>query len=205
MFTNKCPLCDKRKGVRYCPALNFQICSLCCGTKRRRTISCPDDCFYLITGRAYQVQRIPDIALIIKIREVNPEYMNGIEQSILLIRATRFRDLLDSEVKLALENILKTLETAERKIIYEYRSPNPKIQIVADSVTQTIKKYLRGEAGERSVSINEAKIFLKTIINALTTLVDRNSESTVYLDFIQQLAKESQKSTPDIISDRIIH
>lgn len=43
----KCPLCQRRKGRRQCPARDAQICSHCCGTKRRREIACPEDCVYL--------------------------------------------------------------------------------------------------------------------------------------------------------------
>lgn len=202
MIGKKCLLCNTRKGIRYCSALNSSICSLCCGTKRRRTISCPDDCIYLIAGRNYRVERSTVLAQLDKIRNANLELISRIEQNILTIRTTRFRNLLDEEVKPALENVLKTIETAERKIIYEYRSPNPRIQLLADSVYQAIEKYQK-DFGQ-AVAMAEAKGCLKVIINALTALINQNSKSTVYLDFIQQFAKENNKDT-SIIPGKIIH
>jgi len=131
--------------------------------------------------------------------------MNNIEQSILTIQDTRFRNLQDSEVKEALENVLKTVETAERKIIYEYRSPNPRIQLVADSVYQTIEKHQKGEDGMRRVTADETKVCLKAIIIALKSLIKQNSESTVYLDLIRQYAKGIiRESTPNLTPGRII-
>ncbi len=49
-----CPICEKRKATRYCPAKGEQICSLCCGTEREVTISCPADCSYLIAAHRYE-------------------------------------------------------------------------------------------------------------------------------------------------------
>jgi hypothetical protein len=159
----------------------------------------------LIAGRDYRVQRIGDIAPIKKIREMSPDYMNNIEQSILTIQDTRFRNLQDSEVKEALENVLKTIETAERKIIYEYRSPNPRIQIVADSVYQTIEKHQKGEDGMRRVTVDETKACLKAITIALKSLIKQNPESTVYLDLIRQYAKGIiRESSPNLTPGRII-
>ena len=52
----KCPKCNSRKGKRLCPALSAQICSLCCGEHRLRTIPCPSDCSYL-DGESYQTRK----------------------------------------------------------------------------------------------------------------------------------------------------
>ena len=203
---SKCQNCNQRKGIRNCPALRSQICSLCCGTKRRRTIPCPEDCSYLVSGRDYQIKRIDEAEPIKKIREISPDYMNNIDQSILTVQDTRFRNLKDSEVKEALENVLKTVETAEKKIIYEYRSPNPRIQIVADSVYQIIDKHQKGEDGMRRVSIDETKSCLKAIIIALKSLIKQNPESTVYLGLIRQYAKGLiRESAPTLSPGRIIH
>ena len=53
----KCLSCGERKGSRFCPALNSTICSLCCGTKREREISCVKECDYLWKGTDYQLSR----------------------------------------------------------------------------------------------------------------------------------------------------
>ena len=51
-----CPLCEKRKPKRYCPAKGTKICSLCCGTEREVTIDCPFDCRYLEESRERDYQ-----------------------------------------------------------------------------------------------------------------------------------------------------
>jgi len=53
----KCSSCGERKGNRFCPGLNANICSLCCGTKREKEIHCLESCQYLKSGKDYQLGR----------------------------------------------------------------------------------------------------------------------------------------------------
>lgn len=52
-----CPICEKRKAARYCPAKGEKICAVCCGTGREVTISCPSDCAYLVAAHRYEDQQ----------------------------------------------------------------------------------------------------------------------------------------------------
>lgn len=49
-----CPICEKRKPVRFCPAKGEKICAVCCGTEREVTIDCPVDCSYLLAAHRYE-------------------------------------------------------------------------------------------------------------------------------------------------------
>jgi hypothetical protein len=51
-----CPICEKRKPGRFCPAKAEKICAVCCGTEREVTIDCPADCGYLVSARRYEDQ-----------------------------------------------------------------------------------------------------------------------------------------------------
>jgi hypothetical protein len=42
-----CAICNIRKPRRHCPAVNGDICTVCCGTGRENTIDCPLSCEYL--------------------------------------------------------------------------------------------------------------------------------------------------------------
>lgn len=52
-----CPICGKRKAVRFCPAKGEKICAVCCGTEREVTIDCPVDCSYLVAAHRYEDQQ----------------------------------------------------------------------------------------------------------------------------------------------------
>jgi hypothetical protein len=49
-----CPICEKRKAERFCPAKGEKICSICCGTYREVTIDCPADCSHLVAAHRYE-------------------------------------------------------------------------------------------------------------------------------------------------------
>ncbi len=49
-----CPICQKRKEGRFCPAKGEKICAVCCGTEREVSIDCPTDCAYLATAHRYE-------------------------------------------------------------------------------------------------------------------------------------------------------
>ncbi|MGH9429959.1 MAG: hypothetical protein ACRD3T_00290, partial [Terriglobia bacterium] len=48
-----CPICNKHKAKRLCPAKAESICPSCCGREREVTIDCPSDCAYLIASREF--------------------------------------------------------------------------------------------------------------------------------------------------------
>jgi hypothetical protein len=52
----KCPKCSSRKAKRSCPALGTEICPICCGEGRLKTIACPESCSYL-QSELYQHRR----------------------------------------------------------------------------------------------------------------------------------------------------
>ncbi len=49
-----CPICEKRKEGRFCPAKGEKICAVCCGTEREVSIGCPTDCAYLAAAHRYE-------------------------------------------------------------------------------------------------------------------------------------------------------
>ena len=52
----KCHQCQSRKGKRHCPALEKEICPVCCAEGRLNTISCPITCPFL-SAEHYQQRR----------------------------------------------------------------------------------------------------------------------------------------------------
>lgn len=55
---SKCLFCHQRKGKRPCPALHGGICSICCGTHRLTSLSCPPSCTFLEPNDDYQQKRV---------------------------------------------------------------------------------------------------------------------------------------------------
>lgn len=44
----KCAVCGGKRGNRQCPGVGGMVCSVCCGTKRLKTIRCPGSCGILL-------------------------------------------------------------------------------------------------------------------------------------------------------------
>jgi len=124
-----CPLCGERKARRGCPALDKQICAVCCGTKRLTQIRCPSDCPYLTTAREHppaalvrQHQR--DVGLVVQfMRDLNQR------QSQLFVLIATFlagykpqelHPLIDDDAVEATAALASTFETSARGVIYEH-------------------------------------------------------------------------------------
>src|SRR4051794_30343241 len=48
-----CAICETRRPRRFCPGVGGDICSICCGTEREVTVSCPFECEYLQEARQH--------------------------------------------------------------------------------------------------------------------------------------------------------
>jgi hypothetical protein len=82
-----CPICQKRKPGRFCPAKAETICPVCCGTEREVTLDCPPDCAYLVAAHRYQEQhprQIPtdtpllDVRLAPDLVRIHPQLLSAI-------------------------------------------------------------------------------------------------------------------------------
>jgi hypothetical protein len=125
-----CPICHTRKAKRQCPALGYQICAVCCGTKRLVDIACPSDCGYLSTARVHPpavIQRQQDLD-----RAILLPLLQGLSERqarlflMLAAAASRFRPealqkLVDDDMAEAAGALASTLETASKGILYEHR------------------------------------------------------------------------------------
>jgi len=127
----KCPLCQSRAARRHCPALAREICAVCCGTKRRVEIRCPETCAYLGNAAAHppavvRRQQERDVALLLPALERLSEAQRQLF-FLTLTLVDRFRGegldaAVDADVADAAEALAGTYETAARGLIYDQRA-----------------------------------------------------------------------------------
>lgn len=126
-----CVLCETRPPRRRCPGVNGEICAVCCATEREQTINCPLDCEYLRESRRHE-----------KLPELDPKTMPAQEiplsdsfvhekepliiatGRILLAASLQTPGAVDSDVRDALEALVRTFKTAESGLIYTTRPSN---------------------------------------------------------------------------------
>jgi hypothetical protein len=130
-----CPVCEKRKGKRACPAKGAEICSHCCGTKRRVEIACPDDCVWLGAHASAWAGRETETTR--DLRRVAPHIQDLSDAQarlffLALVGLTNMRarrpELGDRLVHEAVSALVKTVETREKGIVYEHRADDLRAQ-----------------------------------------------------------------------------
>ena len=168
-----CPLCGTRRARRGCPALDKQICAVCCGTKRLVQIRCPSDCAWLVSAREHppaaivrQQQR--DLGLVVQFMR---DFSQRQSQLFFLITTFLVRyeppELqapIDDDVAEAMSALAATFETASRGLIYDHRP----VSVVAGRLTTALKPVL-AEAGQGAGSSFErdAAVVLRRLEEAV--------------------------------------
>ncbi len=145
-----CKRCGKRRARRACPALQAEICSICCGTEREVSISCPLECEYLREAHEHE-KPLPVEAKDVFAPEVeiSEEFIRDHEElllfaiSSLLEGALRTPGAVDSDALEALDALIKTQRTAESGLIYESHAENPVAAAVQRSVSDALAEYQR--------------------------------------------------------------
>jgi hypothetical protein len=122
-----CPVCEKRKGARFCPAKGETICAVCCGTGREVTIDCTPECSYLSAAHRYEDEHPRSLPVDTPLQDINlPQDVVHRQQQLMAALAftiAKFcasqRDTTDSDVLAALEALAESYKTLRTGIYYE--------------------------------------------------------------------------------------
>jgi hypothetical protein len=192
---NRCWSCQKPHAKRKCIATNSFICSLCCGSKRKRRINCPDDCPYIIKAKQQWLEKLSITPSQFDFWRSHFDIIHNIEYTILTVKNLH-HDLTDVDVKEALENLIKTSETELRGIIYEYKSSNYRIQLIIDSAQNIINQHRhikttsKLQSAQQPVEQKLRKVDLEEIISSLKFILELTRQSInkniskSYFDFL---------------------
>jgi hypothetical protein len=196
-----CPLCSTRKPRRHCPALGTPICPVCCGTKRRVEVACPDGCPYLAAAdvhppAAVRKQRQRDLEFAARLVH---RVSDGAYSLVLVLQdvVARYRPLAipalrDGDVAEACGALAATLETSAKGIIYEHQPQSLPAQRLAGELRAALQA-----AGGTSSAERDAAVALRRMEgaarSAAATLAGRDS---AYLDFIDRLPRELAAAAP---------
>jgi hypothetical protein len=145
-----CPICDKRRAERYCPAKGEKICAIDCGTERETTIDCPSDCAHLLTAHRWEQDHpkpMPDAE--IPFADVSfPADLIHTRQAVLAgigytvgIYAVSQRLLTDSDVFLAVHALAETRRTLLSGIYFE----KPPENLAAAGLYAALAKFIEDE------------------------------------------------------------
>jgi len=128
-----CPICQKRKPGRFCPAKAAKICAQCCGTEREVSIDCPPDCGYLTAAHRYEDQHprtlpsdtpLRDVRIASDVVHANAPLLSAVAFTIAKFSAQQ-RPTTDPDVLASLQALAGTYKTLSTGIIYEQRPAIP--------------------------------------------------------------------------------
>jgi hypothetical protein len=145
-----CPICEKRRAERYCPAKGEKICAIDCGTEREVTIDCPNDCAYLIAAHRWEQSHakqhpddempFPDVSFPTDVVHTRQAVLAGLGFAVLIHHAGD-RSLNDKDVFGAVQAMAETYRTLLSGIYYEKPPENP----VAAGLYAALAKFLEEE------------------------------------------------------------
>src|SRR5579885_1132031 len=143
-----CKICGKRRARRPCPAVQGDICTVCCGAEREVSLSCPLDCEYLqeahrrekpVPLSANEISN-PDI-------RVTEEFVAAREELLLfciysLVQAAiATSGTIDTDVMQALEALIQTHRTRETGLVYETRPESAVAAAVQRAFNSSLDEY----------------------------------------------------------------
>jgi hypothetical protein len=139
-----CLICKQRKAKRSCPAKGGAICSICCGREREVSISCPFECRHLQDsrykdGRALVGKPIPypDVQFGSSFADRNTPLFLILVRTI-LDAAAETPGVVDSDVREALEAVVRTQRSLKGGIYYETKPGSFYAQKVADALQEEL-------------------------------------------------------------------
>ena len=191
-----CPICEKRKAARFCPAKGEKICAVCCGTEREVSIDCPSDCTYLIAAHRYEDQHqrsLPEDTPLLDVKvsqDVIYTHQNVI--SGLAFTAAKFSGAhpatTDSDVLAALQALAETYKTLGSGIYYE-RPPDATIPRELYAALGQFLNESKQQADERTGSppVKDSEVFSLLVFLYRMGLLRTNGRPRArrYLEFLR--------------------
>ena len=201
-----CPLCQKRKQKRSCPALGRMICPVCCGTKRLVEISCPADCPHLATSREHPAavvrrQQEVDVAALLPsmsgLTERQHQLFFLFQSVIARSQPDGLARLTDEDVAEAASACAATIETAAKGVLYEHSPATLPAQKLAGEF-----RTLLAQAREHGATVydREAAIALRAIERGARSLT-RPGEPTAYLAIMGRLLQVNTAAEQGQVGD----
>lgn len=199
-----CPICEKRKAARYCPAKGEKICAVCCGTEREISIDCPVDCAYLLAAHRYEDQHPRQLPADTPLLDVNvpsdsihthQQFMAALAFTIAKFCAAN-PAATDSDVLAATQALAETFRTLSSGIYYEKQPATPLPRELYGALSKFIGEVKQQQA-ERAVSAatRDTDIFYHLVFLYRMGLLRTNGRlrSRRYIEFLRGQFPDAQE------------
>jgi hypothetical protein len=206
-----CKRCGQRRARRACPALQADICAICCGTEREVSISCPFECEYL--REAHQREKALPVDpkdMADSDIEVTEEFVRQQEELLLfsiyslLQAAVRTPNAVDTDALEALAALIKTHRTAESGLIYESRPENSVAAALQRAFSASLADYEKVRSERESLTQLRSQDILGVLV-FLRRFGQQNlngrPRGRLFLDLLRRMTPEQgiDERAPSII------
>ena len=193
-----CAICETRRPRRFCPGVRGDICSVCCGTEREVTVDCPLDCEYLQEARLHDrpVEIDPATVPNQDIR-VTEEFLRDNEMLLMMTsRAVAGATLdtagaVDSDVRDALDALIRTQRTLQSGVIYNSVPTNPFAAQIYGLVQNAVSEYRNSEQQQLGMSKTRDADVLGVLVFLQRVEYDRSNgrrRGRAFIDFLRQFS-----------------
>ena len=191
-----CPICERRRAERFCPAKAEKICAVCCGKEREVTIDCPSDCTYLIAAHRYESQQPRDIpANTPLLDETIPQDVIHTHQQLMAAIAFSIAKFcaaqpaaVDNDILAALEALAQTYKTLSSGLIYE-KPPQAQLPGELYAALTAFLNEVKKQQAERgaSASFKDMEIFYLLVFVYRMGLLRTNGRprSRLFIEFLR--------------------
>jgi hypothetical protein len=206
-----CKLCETRKPRRFCPAVNGDICSQCCGSEREVTVDCPLDCEHLMEARKHEklatlaADQIPHPD--VRVTESFIDSHNGLVVLVARALLTATFDTpgaVDTDVREGVDALIRTYKTAASGLIYETHPANPYADAIRqrlDQALEQVKEHLRQQAGMHVVRPSDVLAVLVFLARLERQRHNGRRRGRAFLSsLLSSLPQQSPSIQPSIVS-----
>jgi hypothetical protein len=204
LLTVSCPICEKRKAQRFCPAKGEKICAVCCGKEREVAIDCPMNCTYLIAAHRYEDEHRRALPADTPLLDVQiPRDIVHIHQQLMAAFAftiakfcVAHRDVTDTDVLAAVEAFAETNRTLMTGIYYEKLPDGAVRRELYSALTNFVAEIKQAQAQQgNSGALKDADIFYLLVFLYRMGLLRTNGRlrSRRYIEFLRNQFPEAQE------------
>lgn len=202
-----CAICQTRRPRRNCPGVHGDICTICCGTEREVTVSCPLDCEYLRDARKHErpgpidTEQMPnkDIRVSEELLESNQELLEFLSRT-LARAALDTPGAVDSDIRDALAALIRTSRTLQTGIYYQTLPENALAAKIFRTVEDAAAKFRQQETERLGMTRTRDADLLGLLVFLERLELDRNNgrpRGRAFVDLLRGLQPESLEGASD--------
>ena len=190
-----CKICGIRRAKRACPAVQGEICSICCGREREETLACPLECDYLRAARLHErgAPVNPDAFPNQDIRVTDTFLRENETLLVALGRATLLagletRGAADGDVREALAGLIRTYRTMASGLYYESAPDHPVAAEIFRRIQDAAAEFRKGETERLQMTRTRDADVLGVLAFLQRLEIDRNNgrkRGRAFLDFLR--------------------